>query len=453
MYVASLPAGRASWPDRFPAPPNAPSDQSHAVNLPLPIIDPFAITRSDALQFVGPITLKLGNDIPHWIHLARAETTVYVEGIVNGHWKEIRKFLMAWSAKCPEVLISTRTDTTVNKGVHANNFVGGKDIEPYYNGHGRYSDDAEINRRHAEERADIYRSHFRVDGDRSRFFIEDTQPRLFTELNLAGPGLLARLIAGAPSQAEDLLKTRAHGISALDACLMTPTQVFGRGDYEQVVSGPRFCSRGGDMELMSRLCAPKLELDRLRELAALCAEDDELARHLSGKLGDTANGCHVVAFMARAAKHESIESRGVANVLRQRTEGFRFGVAQDVLTVQQLVGSGNVPAWDYLLKTAPAFVEPRHFAFAALDVPEDLETLFKRFGVAPLHRLEMEPFPDIPDSTGGSNRYKLFKKALEYYERLAAEIRDARNLSDSAMEIIRGASPSNAPARRQRTII
>jgi hypothetical protein len=129
-----------------------------------------------------------------------------------------------------------------------------------------------------------------------------------------------------------------------------------------------------DMEDSAPL--PRIDPERIDRLAALCADDVNLARLIGSSYGQLANGLHVVACMARRAAPNSVESRGVRNVLQHATftlptffddifarkwrdeieRGAALKRASDPgevmakRTVLALASSGNEHAWLFLLE-------------------------------------------------------------------------------------------------------
>jgi hypothetical protein len=134
--------------------------------------------------------------------------------------------------------------------------------------------------------------------------------------------------------------------------------------------------------------APRIDLDRLNLLSALCETDENLATMIGSEFGRTANGCHVVAFMARTAVPGSPQARGVANVLKHATFNMPvhdYGAPDGNLrTVAAFITSGNQDAWRFLLEQRDPAMLDGEAARCALDLQRDTDQFIEAFGSAPL---------------------------------------------------------------------
>jgi hypothetical protein len=192
-----------------------------------------------------------------------------------------------------------------------------------------------------------------------------------------GPRLLGEIVekAGMEGLINHSLNERGtgkrwNGISLVDAVIM------GRG-----ISSPEMDPSASDLGDIG----VGVSYERVNYLSALCATNDELATWIGTEAGRTANGCHVVALMARAAQPSSIESEGVRNVLA-RTE-WRPPQVLDIAhqdadrrTATALLQSGSVHAWNFLTTHGEPAMVGGYGAHASLSYLEDAEEYAKTFG-------------------------------------------------------------------------
>jgi hypothetical protein len=207
----------------------------------------------------------------------------------------------------------------------------------------------------------------------------DVWPTSLRELNELGPEKLSaglRALAGCAREQVDSYLSQLRQPSSfgvLDAVLMTRMEI----------GQPT-----------------RLDFSRVLQLAACCAEDDELARVVGSEQGRLMNGIHSAAYLARAALPNSIEARGVKNIFRQATFHLDPRFAQliqkskpderaipndqvgRVLTTGALAASGNPDAWGFLRKAShDTQIQDSLFMSASITDTADLDAAVAYFGV------------------------------------------------------------------------
>jgi hypothetical protein len=194
------------------------------------------------------------------------------------------------------------------------------------------------------------------------------------------------------------------GFGLVDAAIASPMKHFASTAMHTFVSAWAPKDEGGTLSpemkgiYENNVC--HLQPERVARLAALCADDDCLAAAIGTDAGCLANGIHVAAFMAIVAAPGTLESRGVANVLRQAT--FTLPTADQALpptspevalapcpesgadksrlqTLYALASSSNEHAWDFLIEqTSKGAIRGFDGWFLAATVLHD-ENVLPRF--------------------------------------------------------------------------
>jgi hypothetical protein len=178
-----------------------------------------------------------------------------------------------------------------------------------------------------------------------------------------------------------------NGITAIDATIMS-------GEITQrQLTGP-----------LSD-CSPitKVDPERINRLSALSVTNNALATLLGTEFGRTANGCHVIALMARAALPNSIEALGVKNVLdrcawRPPTVLDLSNQDADRRTATALLKSGNRHSWAFLEKHQDPAMLKGYGAHAALHFAEDVMAYCAAYGTEHFDAIDEATFDDALDA-------------------------------------------------------
>jgi hypothetical protein len=131
----------------------------------------------------------------------------------------------------------------------------------------------------------------------------------------------------------------------------------------------------------------RIDFERVNRLSGLCVGNEALCRLIGSEFGRTANGCHVIAFMARAALPNSREAEGVRQVLEATT--WRPPATLDLAnqdadrrTATALLFSGNPDAWHFLRQHGDPAMARGLGAYAALHYQPDVVAYAQEFGAA-----------------------------------------------------------------------
>jgi hypothetical protein len=208
-------------------------------------------------------------------------------------------------------------------------------------------------------------------------------PAALVDLNQHGPNRFAAGISG----------LRAAGDGSIDRFLALLRQPSGYGAIDAILSWP---AEPDDF--------PYLQGDRLRELAALCAMDDDLARVVGSEHGRLMNGIHSVCYMARHCVPETPQASGVRNIFKHASFALDtslsdsslenqwpgqvlrpFGsvkTAGRVLTSGALVASCNPDAWDFLREKMDGPIDRTLIASSVQFQGADRATALEYFGAA-----------------------------------------------------------------------
>jgi hypothetical protein len=124
--------------------------------------------------------------------------------------------------------------------------------------------------------------------------------------NRLGPRAIAHHVHAGRSDIDSLLRRQSSGWGFLDSTVAV--------DFElgwAAHSPPGLDSYAPGLSPF----IPRLDPDRILQLASLCADDDALAGLIGSDFGLLANGLHVLAPMARLARWQTVEAAGVGNIL------------------------------------------------------------------------------------------------------------------------------------------
>jgi hypothetical protein len=409
--------------------------------------------------------------------------TLHGAGSYDWQMEQINK----WSERCPDVAFVTSQFVAARGGrittVHRNGTLLASQLSNRPNGDlfschwGRYGDTA-IDLA-LDDVIGTFLQHHGYDLER-----RPAPHPMLAAINKSGPDALLNVVnATVDSHSGDRLSSlltdarlRHQSLSPIDAALITDWDrlfdpvwlpVSGNDAREvHILSSTQFDSQGlyivpvhsggTDKRVVPdqfAAMAPRLSLERLHRLASLCAENDALARLIGSEFGRTANGCHVVAFMARAATPGTPQARGVAQVLKSatfelhETEDFesQSGVSR---TVGALLASGNPDAWCFLLKHKVPAMLRHEGARCALQVPRDTQAYLDAFGAHDLHRAAVTIDPDSPAGARIAHADEMIKAHARYQEAL-----NAMTLREEAPELTayRFGDPSPAAPARVRS--
>jgi hypothetical protein len=241
--------------------------------------------------------------------------------------------------------------------------------------------------------------------------------------NIGGPDSLARLVQSfgrtlegdGPQESASRFFIRCRtpsGYGLLDAALSSPVKKFGRDGCNKIwqqAFSPMFTSHGHVEDLEND--AHRIQPEKIARLAALCADDQPLARVIGSDAGLLANGVHIIAFMARLARPNTLESAGVKNILSQATFTLpspehsqppstkskirapwkgKLDQIGPLQTVYTLAASGNEHAWTFLLdKTDKGFLKgfDSDFLAACVQHTKDLPLWLSKHGTVEVRRL------------------------------------------------------------------
>jgi hypothetical protein len=202
----------------------------------------------------------------------------------------------------------------------------------------------------------------------------------------------------------------ASGFGIMDATLASPIKRFAKRKLKHGwANWPRF-SAEPEFSEKAETAVCRIEPDRINQLAALCANDDDLATLVGSNAGCLASGVHVVALMARLAHPSSVEDLGVRRILAHAS--FRFpdpehsilptaadphhvwqGRARDIgplRTLTTLAASGNTHAWDFLLaKNQSGAIRgfTKEFLAATVSATADLPLWLSTHGTSEIRAL------------------------------------------------------------------
>jgi hypothetical protein len=272
----------------------------------------------------------------------------------------------------------------------------------------------------------------------------------FLALNTLGPASLQT----PPESLSGIWHTYPPGpagqCTAIDYMLMTPLNRFLDPTFCGDVCTPS-CDSNDSLYQDNAHCraavAPALDRERVGQLAALCAGDDDIAQLVAGEFGRTANGCHVVAFMARAAKPNSVEAIGVRQVLTHIQIKIPDHLdpanqTPDQRTVVALMTSGNIYAWNHLQKHSESPVYRRGAAYAALSYIPDLYEFTRYFGTEEITQELVERHQNLsPSPNGDLPRALSLAREREEAAQTSAKMVDAINPKGPASQVKRGPRP------------
>jgi hypothetical protein len=226
-------------------------------------------------------------------------------------------------------------------------------------------------------------------------------------------------------------KYRWNGLNPIDAVVMYPLGHIYRSRATDDYAVWKEATIGRDMVMLERH-APFLDVERVNRLAALCAADSQLAELVGSDFGYTANGCHVVGFMARAARPNTLESVGVARVLehmlgRDNSPSPLVQQDRDRRTADVLLASGNAHAWRYLKARRDPVIAGENGAIESLTYIEDMAEYLHAFGPG--------EFQELFDPQRGGRRMLDDER----------ELLDRHTLSQAMLESMKSDSPSPQP--------
>jgi hypothetical protein len=319
-----------------------------------------------------------------------------------------------WSARCPEVIFIE----------HDNLKIGQRgDLRAYHAG--RCLDCHESERDDGSEQ--VKKDILRRDGWQTSKPTIKPLPEPFRSVNKGGPDALLAAIDRSSGTVFDTVRALAvpsfHGLSLLDMAITSDWDEFlppgvvsfdPPPNNEQRVDARISCKGNAEGEIDSRYMppstlmpfkamgfpkgraesshyaaiAPRLDLERIQRLSALCSEHAALAQAIGMEFGRTANGCHVSAFMARAAAPGTPQAMGVARVLENATfniaSQFGFWTVQNgpERTAAALIASGNPDAWRFLKRRCDPAMLAGEGARYALQSLRDARTYVEAFGPA-----------------------------------------------------------------------
>jgi hypothetical protein len=312
------------------------------------------------------------------IHLS-----VYLTGPSPEHDEQIKR----WSARCPDVLFVTN-----RRPGHESDFI----IRGIARGN-VVSEQTVPNARRSRESggADDSVDTFLAINAAMRSTVErHNQPgmpgaddrHIFRYTNEHGPGALYQYLESTFSQFDAshsdpanearmrslndaLLNSRGKGLGLIDWAICTNLDGFLKQSFFDHDGPPPYITSEGaeapfsfqngnrllpsdHASAVTELLAPRASASRVRVLSELCTHSEEFARLIGSEFGRTANGCHVVAFMARAAEPGTPAADGVREVLRHatfNTGSFDYEKQDGVVrTMGALMASGNRDAWTFL---------------------------------------------------------------------------------------------------------
>jgi hypothetical protein len=412
LYLASLSPGFEGYDEESLGRPNEFGFRGLDANrLPMPLFSHEAIQPDldigyfehfDALSIRTAVSTKHR----HQRNFKARVLSVKIGLMAPDDITTVPNVVAAWSARRPEVLFVTNRTSNTASAIYENlnAYFGGGLVDsrsPKWSYDVARNVDAEVKGFSARVYGRVFNCEPGTQPSRN-VVPPDAFPSTFMELNRTGPDGLLRVVRGGITAA--LLHARLPGISLLDACLMSNLSEDFIPQILTVVRKPD--GNGSFLPLTTSQMwsvskdrndarPPMLDVERVNQLSSLCARHSDLAELIAGDFGRTANGCHIVAFMARAAQPNSVEANGVAEVLAYRTDRFDSLEATDRRTTGVLRASGNPAAWWFLDQRGP--FERAQIAIAALHSERDTQTYLGTFGPEIFTKGWLSEVPNIPE--------------------------------------------------------